>query len=490
MTSKTKKTIFAILISFVIWIVTEVFVGNVFVEDLRNWSSPPPKKQQEITLYGNPYLIFENVPGKWTTNNQHVNFTANINSMGFRAPELEIPKPDGIRRLITTGDSSVYGFGVEDQEVFSSVCAKKLGYKVEAVNAAVPGYSSYQSLNLLKLRGTKVEPDLFVIANIWSDNNFDAFVDKDILALYAGYEESFTGRAKRFLSKSAIFRMLDWRLRLKPHRSDIVQKRKVGWQVGSNEHIGLRRVSINEYANNLDLMVKMALSINAEVAFVMLANEEDIEQSSGDKAWTPYRKVMEDTANRYGAPLIRVPTLFQSSGLSKRDLFMDEMHPTAKGHAIMGNALAELLLSHDWANGGPLMGEHDGSTVPEYSDPFIKGATSSGSITGNIDLDSPIKVEGMIKYDGYESGFIQIDAMTAGRKKKVLNVVKREGPGHFMIPIGQPRKVTLRAYIDTKGDGPDSSDPLIDLSKTVLSLDQNPSQKVIIDLDNKTVRPQ
>ena len=84
---------------------------------------------------------------------------------------------------------------------------------------------------------------------------------------------------------------------------------------------------------------------------------------------------------------------------------------------------------------------------------------------------------------------IQIDALSAGRKKTVLNVVKIKGPGSFMIPIGQPRKVTLRAYIDLEGDGPDSSDPLIDLTKTVLSLDQNPTQKVIIDLDNKTVQP-
>lgn len=486
----TKKLILGLGISLGLWGLTEVVVGNLFLEDLRNWASPPPAKQEEITLYGNPYLIFENVPGSWSTANQHVNFTANINSMGFRAPELAIPKPDGIRRFITTGDSSVYGFGVNDEAVFSSVAATKLGYKVEPINAAVPGYSSYQSLNLLKLRGFKMEPDLLVIANIWSDNNFDAFVDKNVLALYSGYEASVSGSAKRVLARSAIYRVLDWRLRLKEHRSNIIQKRKVGWQVGSNEHIGLRRVEINDYANNLETMVQMAINNGAEVVFVMLANEEDIEQTAGDKAWTPYRKVMEETARRYGAPLINVPELFRRSGLSKHELFLDEMHPTVQGHKIMGEALAELLMSHDWVNGGPLMTEFDGSDRPQYTDPFIKGATSSGSITGFTDDAGPTKIEGTIKFDGYKSGMIQIDALSAGRSQTVLNVVKQQGPGQFMIPIGQPRKVILRAYIDPEGDGPDADDPLIDLGKTVLSLDQNPTQRVLIDLDAKEVRPQ
>jgi len=490
MASRAKKLFFGSILSFGLWGITELIVGNLFLEDLRNWESPPPPKQEEITLYGNPYLIFENVPGSWSTSNQHVNFTANINSMGFRAPELDIPKPDGIRRFITTGDSSVYGFGVNDADVFSSIAAEKLGYKVQAVNAAVPGYSSYQSVNLLKLRGFKVEPDLLVIANIWSDNNFDAFVDKNVLALYAGYESSLSGSAKKTLSKSAIYRVLDWRLRLKKHRSKIKEKRKVGWQVGSNEHIGLRRVAINDYAQNLETMVQMALENNAEVVFIMLANEEDIEQTSGDKAWTPYRDVMEETAMRYGAPLINVPELFRRSGLEKHQLFLDEMHPTKAGHKIMGEALGELLMSHDWVNGGPIMTEYDGSPRPEYKDPFIKGATSSGPITGFNNDSGPTKIEGTIKFDGYEGGLIQIDVMSAGRSQTVLNVVKQQGPGNFMIPVGQPRKVKLRAYIDPEGDGPDSDDPLIDLGKTVLSLDQNPIQRVTIDIDNKTVTPQ
>ena len=72
----------------------------------------------------------------------------------------------------------------------------------------------------------------------------------------------------------------------------------------------------------------------------------------------------------------------------------------------------------------------------------------------------------------------------------MVNAIQLDQPGPFALPVGLPKKVTLRAYIDPEGDGPDADHPLIDLGKTVLSLDQKSTQRVIIDLDAKEVRPQ
>ena len=230
----------------------------------------------------------------------------------------------------------------------------------------------------------------------------------------------------------------------------------------------------------------MAKENNAEVLFMLLANEEDLNTSPGDKAWTPYREVMTDTANRHGAPLIKVTDLFQASGLSKEQLFLDEMHPTPTGHQIMGKALADLLASNDWVNGGSIMGKGDGSSLGTYTDPFIKGASATG-IFGTPD-GGAAKISGDIVFTGYKQGVIQIDVMTAQtRESSVLNVAKVEKPGPFTIPIGVPQKITLRAYIDEEGDGPDADDPLIDLSKTIIHLDQNPEQMLIVDLDKKVI---
>ena len=482
--STFRKIIFSLFVSIFVLIAFEFLVGSLYSAELIAWESPPPPaKSGAPTLKGNPYLLFEFAPGV----RREQNVTVTINRLGLRGEEIEIPKPDGIRRFITTGDSSVFGFGVEDAEVFSKVADELLGYKAQSICGAIPGYSSFQSINLLHLRGLSTEPDLFVIGNIWSDNNFDSFIDKELLATYTGYEQSMVGVTKKFLSQFNLYRVIDWKMRVKK-RAQVA--RKVGWTLGSSEHIGARRVEINDYAQNLETMVQMAKEMNAEVLFMLLANEEDLRSISGDKAWTPYRDIMKSTAKRHGAPLIHVPELFMASALSKEELFLDEMHPTRKGHKIMAEALSKILQDADWVNGGKIMTDGDGSSLPMYEDPFIKGAsTSSGGLFGASQTTTQgLKITGDIVYQNYASGIIHIDVLNATqRDANVVNIAKIQKPGPFSIPVGQVGKVKLRVYIDTAGDGPDAKDQLIDLTKTTLHLDQNPDQMITIDLDRKQI---
>ena len=481
MSMKTwQKIFFSISTSLGIWLIAESLVDQLYKAELTAWQAPPPSKIDGApTLKGNPYLLFEFAPGV----RKEQGVTVTINSLGLRGEEVEIPKPQGVKRFITTGDSSVFGFGVEDNEVFSQVAAHKLGDDVEGLCGAVPGYSSYQSINLLRLRGLQTEPDLIVIANIWSDNNFDSFVDKDLLATTIGFEESFMGNVQRFLSHSAIFRVADWKLRVRKQQQKI---RTVSWQVGSSNHVGARRVEINDYAQNLNTLVEMAKERNAEVVFVMLANEDDLSPTNNqDKAWTPYRTVMKEIAAIHGAPVINVVELFINSGLSKQELFLDEMHPTAQGHKIMGEALAKILEDADWVNGGHVMQGGSNEDIPTFQDKFVKGSVSNSTGLGNT---SPVNISGTIQFGGYTSGIIHIDAITAQtRTPEVVNAIQLHGPGPFALPIGLPKKVTLRAYIDPEGDGPDADDLRIDFSDTVFHLDQMQVNNIIVDLDSKKI---
>ena len=49
--------------------------------------------------------------------------TASVNVLGFRGPMPDQPKPSGRTRIVTTGDSSFFGFGVNDDEVF--ICSER-----------------------------------------------------------------------------------------------------------------------------------------------------------------------------------------------------------------------------------------------------------------------------------------------------------------------------------------------------------------------------
>lgn len=335
-----------------------------FVEDLAAAEAPPPAPADGApTLRGNPYLLWEYAPG-WR---YELGAPVRINALGLRGEEPEIPAPDGVRRLLTTGDSSVYGYGVADDEVFIQRTAEALGGDVEGWTAAIPGYSTFQSINLLQMRALALEPDVVVIGNLWSDNNFDDFVDRDLLTAYTRWETSWAGRVHSLLLPSALYRVLDYRVRVAG--GEAATARKVGWTIGGQDPTGRRRVAINDYAANLDQLVAMSRGAGAEVAFLALANREDLRGGAdAPGAWAPYRQVFREAAARHGAPLIDVPAAFRDSGEHVDALFLDEMHPTAEGHRLMGAALAVTL--EGWRSGEALMSAGTGAERPVYEDAY------------------------------------------------------------------------------------------------------------------------
>lgn len=299
--------------------------------------APEASGGDETLMNGNPWLLWELIPGDHLERGGHVH----VNAAGFRDRERG---PKTRPRVAVLGDSSAYGFGNDDADVFTSRLETRLN--ADFINAAVPGYSSFQALNALRGRVLALEPDVLLVATLWSDNNFDSFVDKELLASYAGWEETPLARARTALSGSALFRAVDWELRVKPAGA---RARKVGWQVGGTDaRTGTRRVAIADYATNLESSCHIMAARDGGVVFVLLANREDLEPVSADPAWAPYREVMRGAAKRCDAPLVDVPAAFRASGKSADALFLDLMHPTPRGHAVLAEAVRETLVSAGW----------------------------------------------------------------------------------------------------------------------------------------------
>jgi lysophospholipase L1-like esterase len=91
-----------------------------------------------------------------------------VNSLGFRGPEVALPKPPGRFRVVLLGDSVTVGLGVADQETFAAQLAPELkrrlaGRDVDVVNLAVSGYNTAQEVALLKRNLERLEPDLVLV---------------------------------------------------------------------------------------------------------------------------------------------------------------------------------------------------------------------------------------------------------------------------------------------------------------------------------------
>lgn len=409
----------------------------------------------QIMLRGSPWLLWELSPGR----HEELGVTVTVNADGFRGPERG---PKTRPRLLALGDSSIYGFGVEDDEVFTAVLERDLG--VDAVNGGVPGYSSYQSLNLLNMRGMALEPDVLVVGNLWSDNNFDTFVDDELVASYAGWEGSWTRDVRVAAERSALFRVLDWGLRVAPASE---RARKVSWELGGKTgRSGERRVDIAAYARNLDTYARLMAARGGGVVFVMLANREDLEAPPGQPAWGPYRDVMRDAAERWDAPLVVLPDVFRASGLSPDALLVDRMHPSARGHALLAGAVAAALRERGWPE-RPLALTPPTSPLPAYTDPFVGRAgppqptppKPPGAPPGTLPIMALLKLT--VAVPQYERGNVVLDVAVPGQQdRRVLGAATLRAPGTAQIALPElPEQIVVRAYLDVAGDGPTPGDP-------------------------------
>lgn len=86
-----------------------------------------------------------------------------ISSQGLRDEEHVLPKPDGLRRAVCLGDSTTFGWGVEEPESWCSQLEGLLGEGWETVNLGVPGANSVQEVQRLAVQGLRFEPDLVVV---------------------------------------------------------------------------------------------------------------------------------------------------------------------------------------------------------------------------------------------------------------------------------------------------------------------------------------
>jgi lysophospholipase L1-like esterase len=99
---------------------------------------------------------------------------ATINDLGLRGARPEVPKPANAVRVLAIGDSTTFGWGVDDPETYTVQLEVRLraaypGQQVEVVNAGVVSYDLDQTARLLKRVAPVLEPDIVLVGVLWND---------------------------------------------------------------------------------------------------------------------------------------------------------------------------------------------------------------------------------------------------------------------------------------------------------------------------------
>jgi lysophospholipase L1-like esterase len=115
-----------------------------------------------------PYLSYALMPGLQRPGLHH-------NTLGYRGREVSRDKPPDVIRILCLGGSSTYGVTASsDTTTWPARLQRYLGEALssrsfEVVNGGVPGYTSFESMIDLAIRGVELRPDIVIIYHGFND---------------------------------------------------------------------------------------------------------------------------------------------------------------------------------------------------------------------------------------------------------------------------------------------------------------------------------
>ena len=279
-----------------------------------------------------------------------------INSLGFRGPELAMPKPASTLRLAFLGASTTYCAEVSSNAatwphlVWQELARRWPEVRFDYVNAGVPGYGVADSLKNLQYRVRPLEPDVILVYHATNDLSANSFE----LAVKQGLVER---RAEQELSWPARYSLL-WYLVEK----NLTIRRQ---QAGAREATGKLSFDPRELAAPFRADLRDLLEASRDVADLVgvitfstrLRRDQDPETQIAAAVtslyympymsieglldgFAAYNQAIREVAAETGALLIEGEQAIPGDALH----FTDSVHFTDRGSAALARAVTDALV--------------------------------------------------------------------------------------------------------------------------------------------------
>lgn len=180
-------------------VVLSLFVFLVFAEIIFRLVRGAPASLEDITQKQSNYLFAPNdVKHKKSTVEGEFEFTAHINSFGYRGKNFSFEKQPGVVRIFAVGDSFVYGVGANDEDTIPYLIERQLqssNLAVEVINAGVGHASPVQHLVNIRDMHLKYKPDLVLffldLTDLWDDWHYERIAVHDQNGNITGFNPAY-----------------------------------------------------------------------------------------------------------------------------------------------------------------------------------------------------------------------------------------------------------------------------------------------------------
>ena len=258
------------------------------------------------------------------------------------------PKAEGTTRVLFLGDSVAF-----DHPGFVSIAGEALADRgrVEVLNGAVPGYTSYQEVLFFRRHLAAAEPDLVLWQYCMNDNHrfLHRFDDEGRMLL--------TEEAKARLTLSPPWDAL-------VRHSYILRRIHVGlvgtsrqkpasgyeWEGQADVSIAWKDYSWREYEQNLATLLDLVQQHGARLAIIAFPLESQVRHALrlGKDAdhlvyVTKPQGMLRRLAEKYGVPYLDVMPAYVSEYALGRTFYRDRIHLNDEGHQFTALQILRFL---------------------------------------------------------------------------------------------------------------------------------------------------
>lgn len=350
-------------IFIVFFIIAEIVVRNKWVyQEIKGDTLIKHHEKNPMSTWAenDPFAVYTGKPGKY----EPLDIT--INSDGFFAtPEIN-KKEDDVTRIVFLGGSSTAGsVGLKSNNdtwpwKTIEVLKNKYNLKVDFINAAQGGYSTFESYGKLWSRLRFLDPDIIVMYHGWNDMYYfnDTYADNP-LEWRKGFDLSGENIVEETIKPLGIDKYIGWSQFLIKFRLAITRRANKGnGEVGVNLNLKdtYNKKGLTIFNENLNLIKRFAEDKGIEFFVCKQAtlitpttSEEDKERcryyyhgfdhDAHVNAFDEIYKIVEKEVSNN-----KVIDLTSLSGVSEN--FKDHIHQTVLGNNKISNIVADSLYNN------------------------------------------------------------------------------------------------------------------------------------------------
>jgi hypothetical protein len=142
---------------------------------------------------------------------------APTNGLGYRDDDHAIPKPAGVRRLVSLGDSFAWGASIEVDDTYARRVIRGLGRthpgeRWELVQLALPGMNTVEQASQLVEEGMAYGPDVVVLGFVLNDSEDENAAEARRARDWVEEKKERKSKTRRFLNQSVLYRMVTGRI--------------------------------------------------------------------------------------------------------------------------------------------------------------------------------------------------------------------------------------------------------------------------------------